>query len=227
MFHVIIITAVASCRCNFMKLFLLEGVEYANHLRFQLYFSSKNFLSDAHLLSSIRTHLNGYTVFHKALPIWKEGSPCICAFYYVYVCNCKTLRSPSCLYVCNPHPPITFGMKLGTYIMAAESISAAYFVNPSHQSVCLSFLPLEGNGSVKCISLFGARQQLGKHVPATKNTRNKKESLWVCLCIPLWLLGNNSVKTFPQERRIVGSVIFMRSLSYQRKVMISLSQNFL
>jgi hypothetical protein len=28
------------------------------------------------------------------------------------------------------------------------------------------------------------------------------------LCIPLSLLGNNSVKTFPQQRRIFGGVVF-------------------
>jgi hypothetical protein len=32
--------------------------------------------------------------------------------------------------------------------------------------------------------------------------------LWVCQCIPLSLLGNNSVKTFPRQRRIVGGVVF-------------------
>jgi hypothetical protein len=28
-------------------------------------------------------------------------------------------------------------------------------------------------------------------------------SLWVCLCIPLSLLGNNSVKTFSRHRKVV------------------------
>jgi hypothetical protein len=41
-------------------------------------------------------------------------------------------------------------MKLGTYIMAAEPISTAYFINSSHQpvSVCVSRILL-GNGSAK------------------------------------------------------------------------------
>jgi hypothetical protein len=30
----------------------------------------------------------------------------------------------------------------------------------------------------------------------------------VGLCIPLSLLGNNSVKTFPRQRRIVGRFVF-------------------
>jgi hypothetical protein len=54
-----------------------------------------------------------------------------------------------------------------------------------------------------CISPFGAGQRTGKHVPAATNTCNSsrivgrmifctvlalsKESLWVCMCIPLLL----------------------------------------
>jgi hypothetical protein len=92
-------------------------------------------------------------------------------------------------------------------------------------SVCVSLLSLLGNGSVKCLPPFGARQRLGKHVPAATNTRYSrsivgrvmfctvhvvsKESLWVCgLCIPLSLVGNNSVKTVPRQRRIVGGIVF-------------------
>jgi hypothetical protein len=91
-------------------------------------------------------------------------------------------------------------------------------------SVCVSFISLKGNISVKCSPPFIARQQLGKHVPAATNTRNNrrivgrvifysvrvlpKKSLWVCRCIPLSLLGNNSVKTFPRQRIIVGGVVF-------------------
>jgi hypothetical protein len=77
-------------------------------------------------------------------------------------------------------------------------------------SVCVSSLPIV------------ATQQLGKHVPAATNTRNRridwrvvfyvvrvisKESLWACLRIILSLLGNGSVNTFPRQRRIVGGVL--------------------
>jgi hypothetical protein len=34
-----------------------------------------------------------------------------------------------------------------------------------------------------------------------------RKSLWVCLCIPLSLLGKKSVKTFPRQRRINGGVV--------------------
>jgi hypothetical protein len=126
------------------------------------------------------------------------------------------MRSPWCLCVCEPPPPlpINFGMaervfnKLGMYIKAHEPISAAYFINSSHKSVCISLLSLLGNGSVNCIHPFIASQRLGKHVPAAKI----EELLDACVgrgcrCIPLSLLGNNSVKTFPRQRT-VGGVVF-------------------
>jgi hypothetical protein len=35
-----------------------------------------------------------------------------------------------------------------------------------------------------------------------------KDSLWVCLCIPLSLLSNGSVNTFPRQQGIAGGVFF-------------------
>jgi hypothetical protein len=117
-------------------------------------------------------------------------------------------------------------MKLCMCIMALEPISTAYLKNPSHQSVFvrISFESLQGNASVKFIPPFGTRQRLGKEIPVATNSHNNrrtvqsvifyavrvlsKESLWVCLCIPLSLLGNNSVKTIPRPRRTVGAVVF-------------------
>jgi hypothetical protein len=100
-----------------------------------------------------------------------------------------------------------------------------YFRNPSRQSVCTCIpATVARQRSVKCIPPFGARQRLGKHVQAAKNTRNirriigrvifyairvlSKEGLWVCLHIPLSLLGNGSAKTFSWQRRTVGGVVF-------------------
>jgi hypothetical protein len=79
--------------------------------------------------------------------------------------------------------------------------------------VCVPLLSFIGKGSAKYIPHFGARQRLGKHVPAATNMRNNnrivgRACLWVCLRIPLSLLGNNSVNTFPLLRRIVGGVVF-------------------
>jgi hypothetical protein len=118
------------------------------------------------------------------------------------------MRSPSCLCVC-VSPLSTFQsilMKLGMYIMAPEPNSTAYFINPSHRPcVCM------------CIPHSVARHRLGEHVPAA--TKNCWWCRFLCgpylikgesvgLCIPLSLLGNNSVKAFPRQRRIVGGVIF-------------------
>jgi hypothetical protein len=61
-------------------------------------------------------------------------------------------------------------MKLGTYIMAPEPISTAYFINPSHQSVCLYVY-----------SLNVARQWLSKNVTVAMNTHATiKELLDAC-----------------------------------------------
>jgi hypothetical protein len=122
-----------------------------------------------------------------------------------------------CLHVY--HPSINFWlperifMKFGIYITATEPISTIHFINLSLQSVCMHVYLLNV-----------ARQRLGKHIPAATNTRNNrrivegvvfytvhdvsKDSLWVCLCVPVFLLGNGSVKTFLRQRRIVGRVVF-------------------
>jgi hypothetical protein len=50
------------------------------------------------------------------------------------------------------------------YIMAAEPISTAYFINPSVQSVCLyAYLPVVD------------RQRLGENVGAETNTEQQKD----------------------------------------------------
>jgi hypothetical protein len=92
-----------------------------------------------------------------------------------------------------------FFMKLSKYIIAPEPISTTYFINLSHQFVCLYVYPPP----------FIAKQRLGKHVPAPTNTRNNRRIFGcVCLCLPLSLLGHNSIKTFPRHRKIVGGVVF-------------------
>jgi hypothetical protein len=50
-------------------------------------------------------------------------------------------------------------MKFGMYITAPEHILMAYFINSSHQPVCLYVQPP-----------IVARQQLGKNVTAATNT---------------------------------------------------------
>jgi hypothetical protein len=120
-----------------------------------------------------------------------------------------------CLWI-SPSPinfwlPETIFMKLGTWTYL---ISVLYKSLPSVSvSVCVSLLSLIGKGSSNSIPLFVARQRLGKHVPTATNIRNNRRTvgcvcLWACLCIPLLLPGNNSVKTFPRQRRILEGVVF-------------------
>jgi hypothetical protein len=57
-------------------------------------------------------------------------------------------------------------MKLDMYITPPEPISTGFFINASHQSVCLYVYP----------PIVG-RQWLGKHVTAATNTRNHRRSV--------------------------------------------------
>jgi hypothetical protein len=58
------------------------------------------------------------------------------------------------------------------HVMAPELISTAYFINPSHQSVCLYVYP----------STF-ARQGLSKNVTAATNTRNNRIFGRIIFCV--------------------------------------------
>jgi hypothetical protein len=122
-------------------------------------------------------------------------------------------------------------MELGMYITAPEPISTAHFINPSRLYVCLYVYPP-----------IVARQRLSRHVPMAGNTYNNrtvgrdvfcavsvspKESLWVCLCIPLSLLCRNSVKTFPRGNEELEASVTVRSKSYERKLGDQFSPEFL
>jgi hypothetical protein len=85
-----------------------------------------------------------------------------------------------CLCIPPPHQLLNAQpvfMKLGMLIMTPEHISAAYFVKPSHQSVCPNVYPAIvarqrlGNNPVF------ARQRLGKNVTAATNTHATVELL--------------------------------------------------
>jgi hypothetical protein len=66
-------------------------------------------------------------------------------------------------------------MKLGMYIMAPEPILKAYFINPSHQSVCLYVYPfIIDRQRLGKNPLIVARQRLSKNVPAVMNARNNR-----------------------------------------------------
>jgi hypothetical protein len=97
------------------------------------------------------------------------------------------------------------------YIMAPEPILTAYFNNHFHQSVCLYVYPLSllGNGSVnifpRIINTRNSRRTVRRVVSYAAFVVSK-EILWACLCIPLPLLGNGSVKT-SRQRIFVGGVV--------------------
>jgi hypothetical protein len=152
------------------------------------------------------------------------------------------MRSPSYLYVCVSSLSTVECLNQSLWNLVCINIYHGNWAhlnwNHSDQSVCVyvcvSLLSLQCNGSVKCIPLFGARRRLGKHVPAAMNARNNrringrvifyairvlwKESLWVCLCIPLSLLNNNYVRTFLRQRIIVGEVVFFGIRVVSKKV---------
>jgi hypothetical protein len=79
-------------------------------------------------------------------------------------------------------------------------------------SVYVSFLSMLGKGTVKCIPLFIARQRLGNTFLRQRIHGTVEELLnayvFMGLYIPLFLLGNSSVKTFPRQRKIAGGVVF-------------------
>jgi hypothetical protein len=79
--------------------------------------------------------------------------------------------------------------------------------------VCVSVILFLGKGSVNYIPPFIARQRVGKHIPAKKNTRSNRRIAGQCVCgsvcvSPMSLLGKNLMKTFNRQRRIVGGVVF-------------------
>jgi hypothetical protein len=130
------------------------------------------------------------------------------------------VRSPCSLCVCESVPfkflmPEPICMKICISVLAAEPLSGLLYESllSIYVSVYVSLLSSLGKVSVKCMPPFIARKVIGKHVPAVTNTE-QQEYCWtivrmgLCVCIPLSLLSNNSAKTFPQQRRIVGSLVF-------------------
>jgi hypothetical protein len=114
----------------------------------------------------------------------------------------KLMRSTCCLcvWIC---------MHLSTLELPNQSLWNFVCIS-WHRCVCM------------CSPSIVATQRFSRYVIVPKNTRSSarivgrivlyaglvsKESLW--LCVPLLsLLGNGSLNTFPQKRRIVGRVVF-------------------
>jgi hypothetical protein len=115
--------------------------------------------SDNNILDSKRNQLShfGYVISLLSL-FWKKKK------MEVGLCDLHAV----CV---SPHNQIwttePIFMKHCMYIIAPELISTAYFINPSHQSVCLHMYPS-----------FVARQRLGKTFTATVNIRNNKRTVY-------------------------------------------------
>jgi hypothetical protein len=80
-----------------------------------------------------------------------------------------------------PEPIFT---EFGMYIMTPESISTAYFINPSHQSIC----------HYVYLSII-ARQRLGKNVSAAMNAHAAIEEWWTLrfMCGPCRIKGTSCI----------------------------------
>jgi hypothetical protein len=111
------------------------------------------------------------------------------------------VRLPCCLCACvfpciNVRMPELIFMKLVIYmpIMAIEPISAAYFINPFHQTV-----------SLYEYSSIVARQRLGQKVTSTTNTHGTVEE---------WLDASFTIRSMSYQRRVGGSVRISQILVY-------------
>jgi hypothetical protein len=64
-------------------------------------------------------------------------------------------------------------MELGMHVIASEPISTVYFIDPSHQPVCLYVIPLSllGNGSVKLHRGNEKNQQIEEMLDASYSMR--------------------------------------------------------
>jgi hypothetical protein len=106
-------------------------------------------------------------------------------------------------------------MKPGMYIMASEPIWTAYFINTSHQSICL-YVYVARLG-YRCNEYTTNNRRIVGCVVFYAIHVVSKESLWVSV-YSLSLLGNGSVNTFQRQRGIVADIVFDASMSFQRKV---------
>jgi hypothetical protein len=135
------------------------------------------------------------------------------------------MRVVCCLCVCeSPHQinfwmpePILLNLVCTAYAYHGTWTHLSGVLHKYLPSVCVSvfvsLMCLLGIGSVKCIPPIVARQRPGKDAPAATNIRINTRRRIVRrvssdLCIPPPLLGNNSVKKFPRQLRIVGNVVF-------------------
>jgi hypothetical protein len=149
--------------------------------------------------------------------LYLEMTLCFISLLSLYWKNeSRPMRSPCCLWI----PPI---------LLIFECLKQSYETWYACHGTCahLNGVLHKSLPSIcMCITPTVARQRRDKHVPATTNKYNNSRivvcmCLRVCLSIPLSLLRNNSVKTFPWQRRIVGVVFCaVRVLSKESRQLV-------
>jgi hypothetical protein len=136
----------------------------------------------------------------------------------------KLMRLPwcLCLYVCPPYQLLNASTNLyETWYV--YHVSWAYVNVVFHKSLPLVHAPLPlmllGIGSVNVFPwqwICATTEKLLGTSFCKWSLSFWRESLG--MCVPLSLLVNSSVNTFLQQWRIIGGVISMQSVSYQKKV---------
>jgi hypothetical protein len=113
------------------------------------------------------------------------------------------------------------------YTTATEPISTVYFINPSHQSVCIRLPPNVPRQTLgKVYPPFIASQRLGKHVSAATNIPDNRRIVGRGIFYTIHTLSKEgfagSVHPSVVTRYQVGTDVpwssSMRSVSYQSKV---------
>jgi hypothetical protein len=134
------------------------------------------------------------------------------------------MRSPCCLSICES--------TLSTFECLNQSFWNLVCI-PCHLSPFQRLTwwnPLISLCVCMCSPPFIARQRLGKHVPTATNTHaTLEELLEPYVCIPLPLLRNTSIQTYPRKRRIFGSVVFsaVRVISNKSRSVLSRTSSLL
>jgi hypothetical protein len=102
-------------------------------------------------------------------------------------------------------------MKLGTYIMASALISTAYFINPSHQYMCVCVTPLSllGNCSVSMLPRQRIHETIGELSDVSFYMRFVSYQRRICGSVyPLIVARQQLGKHVPAEKNIVGGFAF-------------------
>jgi hypothetical protein len=180
-----------------------------------------------HCILNVKYHKDDIrpTIFYHLL-----AEECIWSLFPIFRKNkSRLMRSPRCLCVCvspiNFWMPEPIFMKLGMNGMASEPVSLRVSIPlslPSNSSV--DTFPrqwihatieelFDASFSMRFVSYQG--KVCGSWAPWDSEPRitllaraNTNLLAWTRVCISLSFLGNSSVKTFPRQRRIFGSVVF-------------------